>query len=105
MNIAAQPKTGYTRARWRPGILAVTVVCFITAFALVYIKDLNRRLFIHYQHLLQVRQQAQVEWSKLLLEQSTWATQARVQRIANQKLHMIVPTPQDIVMLKEPKSI
>lgn len=73
----------------------------LSAFSVVYFKDLNRRLFIQYQDLQQTRQQYEVEWGKLLLEQSTWSTQARIQQIAQQQFGMIIPRQQDVVMVEE----
>lgn len=66
---------------------------FATAVGVVYMKDLNRRLFIEYQGLQQQEQQYNIDWGKLLLEQSTWSTQSRVQSIARQN-GMVMPSSQ-----------
>lgn len=73
----------------------------ITAFGVIYLKDLNRRLFIQYQNLQQVQQQYQVQYGRLLLEQSAWSTQSRIQRIAQNKLNMTMPVAKKIVMVEE----
>ena len=73
----------------------------LSAFAVVYTKDLNRRLFIRYQALQQVQSQAVSRFSKLLLEQSTWSTQARVQRIAREDLNMQLPTSVNTVLVTD----
>ncbi len=73
-------------------ILALlTLSILASAFGLIYLKDYNRRLFIHFQKLQNTAQQYQVTKGKLLLEQSTWSTQARVQKIAQQRLGMVAP--------------
>lgn len=77
--------------------LALSV--FLTAVGVVYMKDLNRRLFIQYQDMQQTQQQYNVAWGKLLLEQSAWSTQARVQYVAKNKLHMVVPSSQNTKLL------
>ena len=46
-------------------------------------------------------EQAQVDWGKLLLEQSTWAAQANVQQIAAKRLQMITPNSKDIVLMTQ----
>lgn len=75
--------------------VAVLFLCvFASAVAVVYMKDLNRRLFIQYQGLQQTQQQYDVNWGRLLLEQSTWSTQARVQYVATQNLGMVMPSRQ-----------
>ena len=71
-------------------ILVLTI--FISAVGVVYMKDLNRRLFIQYQGLQQEQQQAQVRWGQLLLEESAWSTQARVQHLARTRLNMVLPS-------------
>lgn len=79
-------------------LLAVAV--FVSALAVVYVSDLNRRLFISYQNEQETYNHLYIEWGKLLLEQSTWSTQARVANIAGQRLGMFVPTSADIVLFK-----
>lgn len=85
----------------RQGVWVFTLITllFVSAFAVVYSKDLNRRLFIQYQTLQQDNVQSRMQWGKLLLEQSAWATQARVQAIAQSKLGMVYPKPADIAMV------
>lgn len=72
----------------------------ISALGVLYIKDLNRRLFIQYQMLESVSDQIQVDWGKLLLEQGAWSTQSRIQEVAQTTLEMRVPAPQEIVLVK-----
>lgn len=72
---------------------------FVSAFAVVYLKDLNRRLFIQYQSLQKDNEQSRMDWGKLLLEQSALSTQARVQTIAQSKLGMVYPKSSDSVMV------
>jgi len=64
---------------WMTALFAVLVV--LSALSVVYTKDLNRRLFIQYQGLQTAANQNHTNWSRLLLAQSTWDNQARVQRI------------------------
>jgi cell division protein FtsL len=63
----------------------------ISAFSVVYVRDLHRRLFIDLQQGQKAADNMQVEWGQLLLEQSTWAAPARVQELAQTKLAMQVP--------------
>ncbi len=80
------------------GLLVILLLS--SAFSVIYLKDLSRRLFIHYQKLERVQQRDEVEWSKLLLEEGAWSTQARVQNIASTKLNMIVPAMKNVVMIE-----
>lgn len=81
-------------------VFLMIFLLLISALGLVYVKDLNRRLFIT-QHKLQAQiEQLQSESNKLLLEQGAWTAQARVQKIAQQQLHMQIPLSADVVVIK-----
>ena len=81
-------------------ILVLIFLLLVSALGVVYVKDINRRLFIT-QHKLQVQsEQLQSESNKLLLEQSAWAAQARVQRVAQRQLQMQIPPSGDVVVIK-----
>lgn len=76
------------------------VLLLVSAFSVIYLKDLSRRLFIQYQQAQQVQEHDEVEWSKLLLEEGAWSTQARIQNLASTRLDMVMPTMKNIVMIK-----
>jgi len=77
----------------------VAAVLF-TALGVVYVKDLNRNLFMQHQKIRHEYNRAYVDHGKLLLEQSTWATQKRVQNIATQHLSMVAPVSKRVVIVK-----
>ena len=81
-------------------IFLLLILVFVTAFAVVYVKDLYRRMFIDYQNLQDQQNQLYVDWGKLLLEQSTWSTQARVQKIATERLNMEAPQDKQVVVVE-----
>ncbi len=72
---------------------------FLSAFAIVYVKDINRRLFIQEQMINKQNLDANEAWSKLLLEQSTLTAQSRVARIAENKLGMTLPQNQTVKLV------
>lgn len=76
-----------------------------SAFSVIYLKDLSRRLFIQYQTLQQAQLQSEMERSKLLLEEGAWSTQSRIQDLANTRLNMQLPATKQIVMLETPGSM
>lgn len=79
-------------------ILSILLLCVLaSACGVVYLKDLNRRLFFELQSLQQQRDELNVQAGQLLLEQNTWSTQARVQQIAQSVLTMDVPAKQIVV--------
>ncbi len=80
------------------GVLGLCV--FISAMGLVYTKHLSRHLHVALQAEQQKRDELQVEWSRLLLEQSTLASDLHVEKIAKETLHMIIPKPQQIRVIR-----
>lgn len=77
----------------------LVMAIFVTAFAVVYAKDMHRRLFIDSQNLAATHQELLVQQGRLLLEQSTLGANSRVQRIASQDLHMVFPSSNQIVVV------
>ena len=70
-----------------------------SALGVVSAQHQARRLYVEFER-EQVRAQAlEVEWGQLQLEQSTWATHARIEEIARQKLGMHPPRPNQIVSI------
>jgi cell division protein FtsL len=80
------------------GILALLVL--ISALAAVYTKHQSRQLFIRLQALEAERDDLNIEWNKLLLEQATWATPTRIEMVARDRLQMMVPPPDKIVTIR-----
>lgn len=82
-------------------ILLLFLGILLSALFLIYVKDLNRRLFIESEDLQQVSQQLVVEHDRLVLEDSTWASTARIQQIAETELNMKLPTQNDVVLVSQ----
>ena len=82
-------------------IMLLAILLLVSAFSVIYLKDLSRRLFIRYQHAQLIQQRNEIEWSKLILEEDAQSAQARVQTIATQQLGMVVPAAKQIIMIRE----
>ena len=82
-------------------IMILLIVTFVSAISVVYIKHYNRKLFVELQQLEKQRDDMEVEWGKLQLEQNTWATHARIERVAKQKLQMITPDTSDVIYIRQ----
>lgn len=81
-------------------ILALLIAAlFLSALAVIDARHENRMLFAQLQQLRQQRDQLNVEWGQLLLEQSTWSTHARIEQMATQQLDMQMPTHTQIVVV------
>jgi len=69
-------------------LLAALIVC---ALALVTSQHQARKLYVELQKEQERARLIEVEWGQLQLEQSTWATPARVEKLATQALGTRVP--------------
>ena len=78
---------------------ALAVAVLVSAVALVEMQHRHRVLFIELQSLERDRDELDVEWGRLQLEQSTWATHERVQTLAREKLGLRVPPVEEIVLV------
>ena len=71
-------------------LLAALAAC---ALALVTSQHQARKLYVELQKEQELAKQLEVEWGQLQLEASTWATHARVEKLATRALGMRVPPP------------
>ncbi len=81
------------------GTLLLGILVLITGLAIIYVADLNRQLNIELQTAQSAQNQLRVDWGKLLLEETTWSTQERIQALAQGRLGMQNPNIKQIVMI------
>jgi cell division protein FtsL len=62
----------------------------------IWCKHRARELFVQLEALNARRDNLEIEWGQLQLEQSAWATHAFVERVASTRLHMAMPPPKEI---------
>lgn len=93
---------GYLLENLRMHFSAVVLIVLIIAssIAVIYTKHTGRTEFVALQKLERQRDNLNEEWSRLLLEQSTWASPSRIERQARLRLDMIVPTADMVVVIK-----
>ena len=73
-------------------LFSMILAVFFTAMQVVITRHEARKLFVEIQALEKVRDSLNEEWGKLQLEQSTWATDGRVESLARTKLGMKLPS-------------
>ena len=86
---------------WRAKSLLVVLLlaCIVSALTVVHFAHLNRQLTIAQDGLYQKRDQLDIEWRNLVLEQRALSEHSRVEDIARNKLNMIRPAgEQDIAV-------
>ena len=69
---------------------------FISALAVIYTAYDYRRLFNQHQVLVRQSDELRIEWGQLLLEQSAWGANNRVEVLAEQRLGMKMPKAKEI---------
>uniref|UniRef100_A0A486XKF2 Cell division protein FtsL n=1 Tax=Rheinheimera sp. BAL341 TaxID=1708203 RepID=A0A486XKF2_9GAMM len=75
------------------------LACIASALVVVHFAHLNRQLTIAQDLLYQQRDQLDIEWRNLLLEQRALAEHSRVEDIARNRLQMIRPAAaQDVAV-------
>ncbi len=82
---------------WAAGLLGVSILA--TALSVVWVKHESRKLFATLQRLERMRDDLNVEWGQLQLEQSTWATDGRIESLVRKQLQMDLPRAEEIVVV------
>lgn len=85
------------RSGWLLLVLALLVM--VSAIAVIQAKHQGRKHFVQLQALEKERDQMNVEWGQLQLEQGAWATHSRVERVARGRLNMRVPEAESTVII------
>lgn len=77
------------------------VLVIASALGVVYSTYKSRQLFSELERMNREAIQLEEEWGRLLLEQSTWASHARIEQIATSELDMVIPDSNDIVVIEQ----
>jgi len=83
-------------------VLVFAIVCVTSAMALIYTKHESRRLFVELESLTEQRDELNIEWGQLQIEQSTWATHARIEQVATDDLELMRPEATEIFVIERP---
>ena len=83
-------------------VLVFAVVCVLSAIALIYTKHESRKLFVELETLTHERDELNIEWGQLQIEQSTWAQHARIEQVATEDLSLVRPEAQEIYVIERP---
>ena len=81
---------------WRLVVVALGLALLGSALGVIYGKHEARNRFNDLQRLTRERDELDIEWGQLQLEQSTWATHGRVERVARDELRMVIPQANDL---------
>lgn len=76
------------------------LVLTASAVGVVYAKYASRKYFVELQGLEAKRDAIDVQWGRLQLEQSTWGTHGRIEKIARQDLKMHIPSAEEVMVIR-----
>lgn len=93
-----------TSTKRQPVLLTVifAVACVVSAVAVVYTKHESRKLFVGLEQLNTERDELNIEWGQLQIEQSTWATHARIEQRATDELALVRPDTTELNVIARP---
>ena len=74
----------------------------LSSMALVYTKHESRKMFVELEGLTHERDELNIEWGQLQIEQSTWATHARIEQVATDDLSLARPESSDVYVIERP---
>jgi cell division protein FtsL len=80
-------------------MLLLFIAVLVSAIGVSYSAHWNRQLLNSLYAELSVRDKAQAEWGRLILEQSTWTAHSRIEALATEQLKMKIPNAADIRMV------
>lgn len=81
-------------------LTALIAAVFTSAVGVVYVKHQNRKAFAELAALRAERDSLDVEWDRLLLEQSAWAANQRVEQLAREQLGMVQADEAQVVVVR-----
>ena len=81
-------------------VLVFVILVTGSAAAVVFMRHQHRLAYVALQEAQEQRDELNIEWGQLLLEQSTWSMHHRVEIEANKRLGMRVPAPDQIIVLR-----
>lgn len=78
-------------------VLVLVLTILATGVGIVWSKHQSRKLFVELQGLQKVRDDLDIEWNQLQLEQSTLATESVIDQAARTRLDMGIPAPEAVI--------
>ena len=71
-----------------------------TAIGVVYARHEHRQLFVAFKRLERERDELNIDFGRLQLEQATWAESNRIDQVARNRLGMVFPEADETVVVR-----
>jgi cell division protein FtsL len=81
-------------------LLLLVLAVLSSAVAVVYSRHLHRQAYIALTTLEHQRDELNIEFGRLQLEQATWSEANRIEQVAGNRIGMKYPSEADIVVLQ-----
>lgn len=83
-------------------VIAVFSLVLLLALSLVYTRVTTRSLYLQLQAYQQQRDDYNVEWGRLLLQEARYAEPRYIEKVARQQLGMILPLREQTSVIRLP---
>ena len=84
--------------RWLLALLIAANI--VSAVVVVHARHQHRQRFVELTKLEKARDELNIEFGRLQLEQATWAESNRVDQVARNRLGMVFPQADEIVVVR-----
>ena len=81
-------------------IMLLSFAVLGSGIAVVYARQQHRQAYVELTRLQKQRDELNIEFSRLQLEQATWAETNRIEQVATERLGMQFPEAADVVVLR-----
>lgn len=82
-------------------ILALLVAAVLgSGIAVVYARQEHRQAYVQLNQLVRERDELNIEFSRLQLEQATWAETNRIEQVATERVGMLFPATSELVVAR-----
>ena len=84
-------------------VIALAVAVTASGVWVTGAKHRARQLFVEIEELNREQDRLQIDWWRLQIEQSTWATHPRIESLARERLQLTNPSDEQLVLVAEPE--
>ena len=82
-------------------ILSLLIIAVLgSGIAVVYARQEHRQAYVQLTRLVRERDEINIEFSRLQLEQATWAETNRIEQVATERIGMRFPQAAELVVIK-----
>ena len=81
-------------------IVVLLLANIASAIAVVYARHEHRQLFVDFKRLVRDRDELNIDFGRLQLEQATWAESNRIDQVARNRLGMVFPEADETVVVR-----